>query len=315
MWYHLNVNTNYDMHRIGSPLLFHLNPVGFSSNIITNIPELSMFPFTTHELPKLLLSFISEERDVVPKNWVLTEDERVFLATIQVTEENPCVLEQETVRQSLRELWKRSRKTWITSSNSHIIFIEKRNFQALAESFLNPNLESDLPAATRIYEPVACEKYVHVMKFHLNRNIDVRETALVLQPNLFWLAASPDGLVSDKQNEDVRQIGLIEIIFPKSKTDSKINDLVHDQSLYVKYEDGVPVLKKYPPNGYYTQMQMAMGLSQKTFCDFSVHTFDGMIIIWTQFDKGFFFLLQKLSSFYKGFMLPKLVTNLKNCTS
>ena len=67
-----------------------------------------MFPFTTHELPKLLLSFIS---DVVPKNWVLTEDERVFLATIQVTEENPYVLEQETVRQSLRELWKRSRKT------------------------------------------------------------------------------------------------------------------------------------------------------------------------------------------------------------
>ena len=98
------------------------------------------------------------------------------------------------------------------------------------------------------------------MKFHLNRNIDIRETGLVLQSKLFWLAASPDGLVSEKPNEDVRQIGLIEIKFPKSKKNSKINDLVHDQSFYVKYEDGVPALKTGHTNGYYTQIQMAMGV-------------------------------------------------------
>ena len=123
------------------------------------------------------------------------------------------------------------------------------------------------------------------MKFHLNRNTDIRETGLLLQPKLFWLAASPDGLVSDKSNEDVRQIGLIEIKCPKSKKNSKINDLVHDQSFYVKYEDGVPVLKKDHPNGYCTQIQMVMGLSETTFCDFIAYTFDGMIIIRTQFDE------------------------------
>ena len=47
------VNTLYGMFQIGSPLSFHLNPVGFTTNIIKNIPELSMSPFTTHELPKL----------------------------------------------------------------------------------------------------------------------------------------------------------------------------------------------------------------------------------------------------------------------
>ena len=41
------------------------------------------------------------------------------------------------------------------------------------------------------------------MKFHLNKNIDVREIGLVLQPKLFWLTASPDGLVSGKTNEDI----------------------------------------------------------------------------------------------------------------
>ena len=187
-----------------------------------------------------LLSFASEEHDVVPKKWILIED----LATTKVTEQNSYVLEQETVKQSLCELWKSSRKNRIISRNAHRVFIRKRNFQTLAESLLNPNVESNLPPATRdafrhgrIYEPVAREKYLDVMKFHLNRNIDIRETGLVLQPKLFWLAASPDGLVSDKSNKDVRQIELIEIKCPKSKKNSKINDLVHDHSFYVKYEE------------------------------------------------------------------------------
>ena len=55
--------------------------------------------------------------------------------------------------------------------------------------------------------------------------------------------------------------GLIEIKCPKSKKYGKINDLVHDQSFYVKYEDGVTALKKDYPNDYYTQIQMTMGLS------------------------------------------------------
>ena len=82
-----------------------------------------------------LLSFASEEHDVVPKKWILTED----LSTIKVTEENSYVLEQETVKQSLCELWKSSRKNRIISRNAHRVFIRKRNFQTLAESLLHLN--------------------------------------------------------------------------------------------------------------------------------------------------------------------------------
>ena len=88
------------------------------------------------------------------------------------------------------------------------------------------------------------------MKFHLNRTIDIRETGLVLQPKLVWLAASPDGLASDKSSEHVKQMGLIVVKCPKSKKNNKINDLVHEQSFYVKYEYGATVLKKDHPNGY-----------------------------------------------------------------
>ena len=158
------------MFQIGLPLSFLLNPVGFTNNIITNIPKLSVSLFTKHELPKLPLSFISEKYDVVPKNLVLTEEERTFLATILVIEENSYIWEQETVKQSLCELWKNSRKNWIASSNAHRVFIRKRNFKTLAETFFNPNLESDLSPVTRdvfrhscIYEPVAHETYLDVV--------------------------------------------------------------------------------------------------------------------------------------------------------
>ena len=52
------------------------------------------------------LCFVSEELNVVPKNWAFNEDERVFLAVIQTTEQKSYVLEQETVKQSLYKLWK-----------------------------------------------------------------------------------------------------------------------------------------------------------------------------------------------------------------
>ena len=90
-------------------------------------------------------------------------------------------------------------KNRIRCSSAHRVFISK--FQILAESFLNPNLKSNLTAATRdalrhgrIYGPVAREKHFDVMKFHLNTNTCSRNWTGV---TLFWLAASPDGVVSD----------------------------------------------------------------------------------------------------------------------
>ena len=75
----------------------------------------------------------------------------------------------------------------------------------------------------RTYEFI-CEKYLDIMKFRLNRNIDLRETGLVSQLKLFWFAASPEGLVSDKTNEDSK-IRLIEIRCPKSNLRKIIRSL------------------------------------------------------------------------------------------
>ena len=71
--------------------------------------------------------------------------------------------------------------------------------------------------------------------------------------------------------------------------------------------DSKPVLKPNHLNGYYSQIQLAMGLSGIENCDFTVYTFKGMIIIRTKFDSSYFkSLLDKLTKFYKDFMLPSL---------
>ena len=151
--------------------------MGFTT-MLRNISGLSMSSLTTRELSKLPVSFIREENGVIPTNWVLTEDEGALPATIQVTEENLYTLEQETLCNHCVNFGK-TENNRIKFSSVHRVFIRKRNFQILTESFLNPNLGCDLAAATRddfrhgrIYEPVPCEKYFDVIKFHINKKME-----------------------------------------------------------------------------------------------------------------------------------------------
>ena len=92
------------------------------------------------------------------------------------------------------------------------------------------------------FEPVAREKFEKYMTYSLKRKVKLRETGIVVQPYLFWLAASPYGLISD-QNEEFP--GLIEIKCPKTKRNSSPKTLLDDEKFYVgKDKNGKPFLKK-----------------------------------------------------------------------
>ena len=119
--------------------------------------------------------------------------------------------------------------------------------------------------------------YIDVMKFKLKHNVSVRETGIVIQQLLYWLAASPDGLIADESATLI--FGLIEIKCPFSKRNLHPQDMLKDKDFYVELRDRVPYLKARHSNGYYSQIQMAMSLSQLKFCDFIVYSFKGMIII------------------------------------
>ena len=48
--------------------------------------------------------------------------------------------------------------------------------------------------------------------------------------------------------------------------------MLKDKNFYVELPDGMPHLKKKHSNGYYSQIQVTIGLSQLKFCDFIVYS-------------------------------------------
>ena len=49
----------------------------------------------------------------------------------------------------------------------------------------------------KAYNEIARERYHNVMCFYLNRDMQLRETGFVIQPNLPWIVATPDDLKDD----------------------------------------------------------------------------------------------------------------------
>jgi hypothetical protein len=232
-----------------------------------------------------------------------------------VSSEQSRKYEADTVTQNQNLLWFNLRKNRLTSSTAHKIYIRKRQFETLVCQLNNNTQTVDLPKFTQeslehglAYEPYARQKYIEVLKNRLNRNISVRTTGIVIQPNLFWLSASPDGLVYDEEAD--YYYGLIEIKCPRMKKHLSISECLNDNDFYIGLDNGHPYLKKDHHTGYYTQIQMAMGLSNSQFCDFVVYTFKGIAMIRTPFDNQLFFkLITKLNDFYVNYFLPQILDN------
>ena len=154
-----------------------------------------------------------------------------------------------------------------------------------------------------VYEPLAREKYTNILKYELHRNVCIRETGLVIQTNLFWVGASPDRMVIDAQVG----IGLIEIKCPKSKVSLPPEALLNDDKFYVTWDNGKPSLQRN--HEYFTQVQVAMGLSGALFCDFVVYMFGGVIVARTNYDQAYFIdVMKKINPFYRSYMLPKILS-------
>ena len=173
----------------------------------------------------------------MPTDWEVGKEESEYLKNLQISEADSYKIEKDTIQQNQCSLWHKIRKQRITASIAHRIFVRKRSFEALANQLLKDSNENALSERTRdnfkhgrTYEPISRKQYADYMKIGLKHSIDVRETGIVVQPKLFWLAASPDGLINDKTGAG---IGLIEIKCPKTKKDCSPTEIVNDTKFYM----------------------------------------------------------------------------------
>ena len=68
-------------------------------------------------------------------NWETNDVESNFLQTLKILNDESIQLEVEKQRDY--ELWFKKRENRITSSNTHKIFIHKRNFETLVQQITN----------------------------------------------------------------------------------------------------------------------------------------------------------------------------------
>ena len=152
--------------------------------------------------------------------------------------------------------------------------------------------------------------YFNFLKYKLNREIDFREAGCIIQPLLPWLVACPTGVINDRSNES-NKVGIVVVKCPKTKQSCTYNEILTDKSFYVERIDGKLTLKKTHSSGYFTEIQMAMGISGVDFCDFVIYTSRCLMIIRIPFDQRFFVnLVKKLNLFYRGILFPEIITRM-----
>ena len=132
--------------------------------------------------------------------------------------------------------------------------IRKKNFDTLYKQLdkpFNEQIESVKQALDHGIrnEALAIEKYQFIMNYKINRPVKIRETGIIIQSQLFWLGSSPDGVIFDKKIQE-------------NKRNLSIESIITDKTFYIALsKDKKPYLKKEHHFGYYTQIQVAIGLA------------------------------------------------------
>ena len=80
------------------------------------------------------------------------------------------------------------------------------------------------------------------MNYKINRPVKIREAGIIIQSQLFWLGASPDGVIFDKK---IQEIGLLEIKCPHNKRNLSTESIITDKTFNIAIsKDKKAYLKK-----------------------------------------------------------------------
>ena len=115
------------------------------------------------------------------------------------------------------------------------IFTRKIQHSNLAKDLAKPQTQNSMNEVVKKklkhgvrYEPEARDKYKDIVKFKERRHVTCRETGIVINPSVFWLGASSDGLLYDC--ESTKPDRLFEIKCPEGKKNSTPCEIMNDPS-------------------------------------------------------------------------------------
>lgn len=116
-----------------------------------------------------------------------------------------------------------------------------------------------------------------------HENFMVEASGLIINPELPWLAATPDGRISCQCHGDV----VLEIKCPFTSKDCSLTDCLKDPRFCLGIgEDGTPALKG--DHDYMFQVQAQMHIANVNYCDFLVWAPQQVFLQRIRYDAAFF---------------------------
>ncbi|KAK5868140.1 hypothetical protein PBY51_009180 [Eleginops maclovinus] len=224
--------------------------------------------------------------------------------------------------QSTNPAWFTWRKKRITASVAHSIthcrFVNGKS-QAPPISCLAAVTGESQRVQTRAMswgvkmEAEAVRSYQALKTVALGRSVSVLDCGLFLDAQRPWLAASPDGIVTDSQTG--QRLLCLEVKCPYKHRDRRVEDACRDDPnfcLQIQDQDGriageAPVYVLKSSHSYYTQVQVQLAVTGLHQADFVVFTRRETAVVPVTFDPELWEeTLSKLEMFYRDAVLPHL---------
>ena len=160
--------------------------------------------------------FINQRDHNVPGLEKLKRTMSAFKTSLQITPEEARDIERNTREQSLSPLWYAVRKHRITASLFGSVLSRKTDTppDCLVLRVIQPkNFSTPATRYGRECEELAVKEYVSYQRSHGHSDIMVTASGVIINPDYFFLGASPDGAVYDPSNPE-QPYGFLEVKCP-----------------------------------------------------------------------------------------------------
>ena len=226
---------------------------------------------------------------------------------VVITPDKVTEIEEQTRDQAESQVWLVERRKRLTASVAGGIAKMRRSTKRSkkVESLLYSRFRGN--AATRYgtaMEDTARSQYQTYQRQNGHPDLHVEKCGLFVSLDNPWLAATPDGLVSDP-SETTQPLGLLEIKNPFTERDQPLIEACKKPSFCLEQKADKFTLKKR--HDYYYQIQIQLHCTGRLWCDFVLRTSKNLHVerifldeAWKQIN------LSKLKDFYFSALLPEL---------
>ena len=238
-----------------------------------------------------------------------------YLANVKVSVEKCEELKLRTTGQgkcdNSLQVWSAERRKRVTASN--VAKIAKRRPTTKVSSMVKQLLYTKFEGNTATRWGILQEESTNIKylaeKQKSSPEITTTQSGLVISKENPWLAASPDGLVTDPAENPPQ--GIVEFKNPYSVRDNTIQEATSSKKGFcLKLDDTTGEISLKTNHEYYYQVQCTMYCTQRQWCDIVIRAKD-IYIERVYFQKEFWIkVLPKLKEFYFTAILPELASPL-----